>query len=96
MTFIFQIKDNLKNYRTKDVSNYIFSVSYLGLSPNNPDVCKIIINFLDQVFDTKEKCKKGSKTLIGMCLSMWMLDYKPMKLMQFMFSKVSVADLRSN
>lgn len=47
------------------------------------------------MFDTKEKCKRLSKTLIGMCLSMWMLDYKPLKLIQFMFSEVSVEALRS-
>lgn len=58
-------------------------------------MCKVINYFLDQVFDTKEKCKKRSKILIGMCLSMWMLDYKPIKLMEFIFSKVSIAALRS-
>lgn len=59
------------------------------------DVCKIIINFLDQIFNTKEKCKKRSKTLVGMCLSMWMLDYKPIKLITIIFSEMSIADLRS-
>lgn len=48
------------------------------------------------MFNTKEKCKKYSKVLIGMCLSMWMLDYKPTKLLQFMFSdNMSIAALRS-
>lgn len=79
----------------KDISNYVFSISYLGLTPKNPKVCKIIINFLDQIFITKERCQSMSKTLIGICLSMWMLDYKPIKLMKFLFSNVSVADLRS-
>lgn len=79
----------------KDVSNYVFSASYLGLPPKDPNVCKIIIEFLDKLFSTKEKCKRYSKILIGMCLSMWMLDYKPTKLMQFMFYDMSIADLRS-
>lgn len=58
-------------------------------------MCKIINNFFDQIFDTKEKCKIRSKILISMCLSMWMLDFKPIKLMKFVFSKVSIAELRS-
>ncbi|XP_060868125.1 uncharacterized protein LOC132943250 [Metopolophium dirhodum] len=88
------IKDHLKHYRIKDVSNYVFSASYLGLIPKNPNVCKMIINFLEDIFNSKEKCEKMSKTLIGMCLSMWMLNYKPIQLMQFMFFKVPVAALR--
>lgn len=55
----------------------------------------MIINFLEDIFDSKDKCEKMSKTLIGMCLSMWMLNYKPIQLMQFMFSEVPVAALRS-
>lgn len=93
--YCFQIKDHLKHYRIKDVSNYVFSASYLGLTPKNPNVCKIIINFLDDIFNSKEKCEKMSKELIGMCLSMWMLDYKPIQLMQFVFFEVPVAALRS-
>ncbi|XP_022181822.1 uncharacterized protein LOC111041742 [Myzus persicae] len=88
------ITDHLKHYRIKDVSNYVFSASYLGLAPKNPDVCKMIINFLEDIFNSKDKCEKMSKTLIGMCLSMWMLNYKPIQLMQFMFSEVPVAALR--
>ncbi|XP_003247562.1 uncharacterized protein LOC100570373 [Acyrthosiphon pisum] len=88
------IKDCLKHYRIKDVSNYVFSASYLGLTPKNPNVCKMIINFLENIFNSKEKCEKMSKTLIGMCLSMWMLNYKPIQLMQFMFFEVPVAALR--
>jgi len=48
-----------------------------------------------ETFNTKERCQNMSKTLIGMCLSMWMLDYKPIKLIKFLFSEVSVAALRS-
>ncbi|VVC41822.1 Hypothetical protein CINCED_3A015484 [Cinara cedri] len=88
------IKDNLKNYRIKDVSNYLFSVSYLGLTPKDPNVGKIINDFMNQLFYTKEKCQSQSKLLIGMCLSMWMLDYKPIQLMKFMFSEISIAALR--
>jgi len=55
----------------------------------------MIINFLEDIFNSKEKCENMSKTLIGMCLSMWMLNYKPIQLMQFMFFKVPVAALRS-
>ncbi|KAE9526167.1 hypothetical protein AGLY_013798 [Aphis glycines] len=88
------INDRLKDYRIKDVSNYIFSASYLGLTPKNPYVCKIINDFLYVVFNSKEKCQKMSKALIGMCLSMWMLNYKPIRLMQFIFFEVPVAALR--
>ncbi|XP_026818475.1 uncharacterized protein LOC113557258 [Rhopalosiphum maidis] len=88
------INDRLRNYRVKDVSNYVFSASYLGLTPKNPNVCKIIIGFLNVVFNSKEKCQKMSKPLIGMCLSMWMLNYKPIQLMQFLFFEVPVAALR--
>lgn len=70
-------------------------MSYLGLTPKNPNLYKIINYFLNQVFDTKEKCKKRSKMLIGMCLSMWMLDYKPIQLIKFILSEVSIAALRS-
>lgn len=94
MLFCFQVKEKLKNFRIKDVNNYVFSASCLGLLPKD-DVCKIIINFLDQIFNTKEKCKKRSKVLVGMCLSMWMLDYKPKKLIKIIFSEMSIADLRS-
>lgn len=90
-----QIQDNLENYRIKDVSNYIFSTSYLGLTPTNPNVCKIISNFMDNMFNSKEKFQKLSKVLIGMCLSMWMLNCKPIKLMQFMFSELPVTAFRS-
>lgn len=55
----------------------------------------MIIDFLENIFNSKEKCEKMSKTLIGMCLSMWMLNYKPIQLMQFMFFEVPVAALRS-
>ncbi|XP_025196315.1 uncharacterized protein LOC112595370 [Melanaphis sacchari] len=88
------INDRLQHYRIKDVSNYVFSTSYLGLTPKNPNVCKIIIDFLNVVFNSKEKCQKMSKALIGMCLSMWMLNYKPIELMQFTFSQIPVATLR--
>jgi len=56
----------------------------------------MIINFLEDIFNSREKCEKMSKTLVGMCLSMWMLNYKPIQLMQFMFFEVPVAALRSN
>lgn len=92
---MFQVKDNLNNYRIKDVSSYVFSASYSGLSPKDPEVCLTIIDFLNQIFDTKEKCRKHSKLLIGTCLSLWMLDYKPIKLIKFIFSEVSIATLRS-
>jgi len=50
---------------------------------------------LDEVFNSKEKCVKMSKALIGICLSMWMLNYKPIHLMEFMFFEIPVAALRS-
>lgn len=50
---------------------------------------------MDNIFNTKEKCQKLSKVLIGMCLSMWMLDCKPIRLIQFMFSGFPVETFRS-
>ena len=55
----------------------------------------MIMNFLNDIFNSKEKCEKMSKTLIGMCLSMWMLNYKPIQLMQFIFFEIPIAALKS-
>lgn len=90
-----QIKNKLEHIRIKDISSYLFSASYLGLPPKDDNVCKIIMSFLDQILANKENSKKMSTELTGICLSMWMLDFKPIKLMTFLLSELSVNAIKS-
>ncbi|XP_050440523.1 uncharacterized protein LOC126845721 [Adelges cooleyi] len=88
------IQDNMKNYRIKDLTNFLFSVSYLGITLSN-HIVEIIDSYLYEVFNTKDKCIKYSNMLISVCLSMWMLKWTSSKLIQFVFSQVPISALRS-
>ncbi|XP_050524057.1 uncharacterized protein LOC126895834 [Daktulosphaira vitifoliae] len=89
------VQDNLKNYRIKDVTSFLFSISYLGLSVNNTSLKTTITNFLNYIFNSKENCIKHSKMFISINLSLWMLNWENIYLTKLIAMEIPISSLRS-